>query len=131
MTEPLSRTTLLVTLAATTATLGSVMLVTPGRVAGAVGGGQRPVRRGERIVIRLLGARMIGQAVLESVRPDRRTLTGAALVDATHAVSMIVLGWARPEYRPAARASALVASASGLLAGAAAARQRAVGSSPA
>jgi hypothetical protein len=63
-----------------------------------------------RAIIRVLGAREVVQAALISLRPDRRVLIAAAVVDATHSTSMVVLAAREAQYRRPAGASAVVST---------------------
>lgn len=74
-----------------------------------------------RAVVRLLGARQVGEAVVLAAR------RGAAprwpvVVDVTHGASMLLLAWREPRFRREALRSALVAAL--LASSSEAARQR-------
>lgn len=88
--------------------VGAVLLVRP-TVPLAVPSG--PADRSARVVARLLGARHLVQAVVETTTPQLLTPGRSAFVDVTHAASM--LGWAlldRP-HRPTAMLNAGTAAA--------------------
>jgi hypothetical protein len=98
------------------AVLAGVLLVRPGRVASLASfGGRRPATW----LIRVLGARMLAQSALELAEPSRRVIRLGAVVDATHAVSMLAAAARWPRYRRAALTSAGLAGASAVLAGSA------------
>jgi hypothetical protein len=80
-----------------------------------------------RGVIRVLGARELLQAALTGARPTRSVLAVGAVIDGLHAVSMLLLGITRREWRAPALVDAAAAAALGLL-GAAAAGLRDAGS---
>jgi hypothetical protein len=73
-------------------------------------------------VIRVLGARVVVQAVAVLVRPSSGVLTAAAAVEAVHAASMGAVAAASPRYRRAALISGAVAAVSAGVAGALARR---------
>jgi hypothetical protein len=60
-------------------------------------------------IVRLLGLRMVAQAVVEIVRPDRRVLWCGAGVEAAHGASMLAARAVWPQYRRSATASAAIA----------------------
>jgi hypothetical protein len=94
-----------------TAAGGVVLLLRPGEVASLLGDrADRPIDD----VIRLLGARYLGQGTVVLAHPSRTVLRGAALVDALHAASMIALAASPFGHRRAA----LVSAAAGLAAAA-------------
>jgi hypothetical protein len=100
------------------ALLGAALLARPERIGQAVtaGHGQDPAAW----LIRILGLRMLGQGVLELVRPGRRLVLAGAAVDLCHALSMLGVGLCWPRFRRAALVSAGAATAAAA-AGAAAA----------
>jgi hypothetical protein len=67
-------------------------------------------------LVRILGARMLAQGLLEFVRPRRRLVLVGAAVDIAHAVSMIVPVVLLPAQRRTAAASAAEASLSAVAA---------------
>jgi hypothetical protein len=96
---------------------GLALLARPEQVVEVVTHGRRiPAKN----VVRVLGARLALQGVLLSLVPRYRVVAACAAVDLTHAASMYALCGARPRYRRAALASALAATASGVLTAAAA-----------
>jgi hypothetical protein len=60
-------------------------------------------------LVRLLGARMLGQGLVEMILPDRRRLLTGAAVDASHAASMVGVAALAPDYRRPALISAAAA----------------------
>jgi hypothetical protein len=58
---------------------------------------------------RLLGARLLAQAVVQFARPRRNSALAGAAIDAAHASSMIPVAALLPAYRRIALASALEA----------------------
>jgi hypothetical protein len=60
-------------------------------------------------LVRLLGARMVAQAVVEVSRPDRRVLWGGAGIELAHGASMLAAAAIWPGYRRSATASAAIA----------------------
>jgi hypothetical protein len=98
---------------------GMALLCAPGPLLG-LATGQPPGQRA-RIVIRVLGARHLAQAVLTAWRPRPAVLLAGAGVDACHSVSMLALAAADPPMRRAGLADALAAAvftAAGALTGA-------------
>jgi hypothetical protein len=91
---------------------GVALLARPEQVVAAVTHGRRAPAKS---VVRVLGARLLAQGVLLSLAPRHRILSACAAVDLTHAASMYALAGVRPQFRRAALASALAATASGLL----------------
>lgn len=90
---------------------GTVLLAVPRPVLRLVTG-QPPAAR-ERAVTRILGARLLTQAVVTDVRPDAVSLALGAEVDLVHAVSM--LAWAAVDRR-SRRLTLLSAAVAGLFA---------------
>jgi hypothetical protein len=89
--------------------LGSALTVFPREVLDLVGGLDRDDGR-TRLIARVLGARMVGQAGLDLVcGPRARTLDVA--VDVTHALSMLAVAGLAPAHRRSALASAACAGA--------------------
>jgi len=89
---------------------GAVLLTRPGTVAQTVGGASPPA-----LVVRLLGARMLAQGLIESVRPTRGVLLAGSGVDAAHALSMVAAAARWPAYRRSALASAATAALAAML----------------
>ncbi|HET7327299.1 MAG TPA: SDR family oxidoreductase [Nocardioidaceae bacterium] len=88
---------------------GLAMLAAPAALAEKLLGA--PAGRATSVALRLLGARHLGQAVLSGSTPSTRAFLTDAGVDTAHAVSMLVLAGARPQWRRAALGSAGVAAA--------------------
>lgn len=93
---------------------GAVLTARPHLIVSRLSG---PVGRPAPVwVARALGARMLAQGVAEALRPSSDVLLGGALVDVTHAASMVpAAAWWR-EYRRAALTSGLGALACAVLA---------------
>jgi hypothetical protein len=81
----------------------------------------QPLDRCSRGVIRVLGIRQVGQALVMGAQPSAVVLLLGAEVDAAHAASMVALALCSRRWRRAALADAMIASLFAL-AGAAAAR---------
>ncbi len=94
---------------------GAVELASPGMLASLVRLG-RPLDRSERMVIRVLGVRQVGQGVASQLRPSAETTRLGLRVDLLHAASMVGLAIISRRHRRLALASAGIA---GGLAGAA------------
>ena len=89
---------------------GAVLIARPRAITQAVGGASPPTP-----LVRLLGARMLAQGVVESLRPTRGVILGGSGVDAAHAVSMLAAAARYPDYRRAALTSAAAASVAAAL----------------
>lgn len=63
-------------------------------------------------VVRLLGGRLLAQAIVELVYRTPRAALGGAAMDATHALSMVALAAGSRRHRRPALRSAVVATAS-------------------
>ena len=92
---------------------GATLLLAPGSLLSAVA--REPIDRRVTDVTRVLGARSVLQALLTGPRPTRRGLRLGALVDATHAASMLAaaaagLGPRRLTVTSAATATAFAAA---------------------
>ena len=88
---------------------GAALLCAPGPALGlATGQAQSPRAR---LVVRILGARHLAQAVLTLWRPRRAVYLAGAGIDACHAASMLALAAAEPRVRGAGIADALAATA--------------------
>jgi hypothetical protein len=87
--------------------IGTVMVLAPRFVAGLTGGPVPPTP-----IVRVLGAREIGQGVGTAVRADATALTLGAAVDVAHLASMVALAVISPRWRRTAIGSAAVAAAS-------------------
>jgi hypothetical protein len=94
-------------LGAIRAAWGAALLLAPDAVLRAVGG--RPDALARR-VSRVLGARELVQARLAAGHRSCSAAWAGALVDATHAATMLALAIRRPTYRRPAAASALTAA---------------------
>jgi hypothetical protein len=93
-----------------TATVGAVLAVGAPAVGRWVSGrGTAP----PTWLVRLLGARLLVQGLLEIARPDHRLLLAAAAADGTHAASMVAAALQWPQYRRAALVSGGLAVALG------------------
>jgi hypothetical protein len=104
---------------------GCALLCAPGRILAAAAG-RRPAAAappGSRAaaVLRLLGARHLGQAVITAARPSRAVYTLGAAADLLHAASCLALAAADRRWRHAGIAGGTGAAAFGI-ADAAAAR---------
>ena len=89
------------------------LLAAPDRVLHAV---DAPVTPSGRRVVRILGARHLGQAAALALRPGARTRRWSRRIDEAHGASMVMLAASSPSYRRAgltssALAATLVASA--------------------
>jgi hypothetical protein len=93
--------------------LGSAALAYPARLLGAVGGLDRG-DAGTRVVVRVLGGRLLAQG-LADLALGRRTRVPDVVIDTTHAASMVVVADRWPDHRRSALVSAAVASAIALL----------------
>jgi hypothetical protein len=87
--------------------VGAAMLVAPRFVAALSRGPLPPT-----LIVRVLGAREVGQGVLTATRADRRTLGLGAAVDISHLASMVALAIASVRWRRTASSSAAIAAAS-------------------
>jgi len=72
--------------------------------------GLAPGDRRARLLLRLLGARDLGQAALAATAPPPALLRLGAGVDALHAASMVALAAVSPHYRRPALTSAAIAT---------------------
>jgi hypothetical protein len=88
--------------------LGAALLARPRAVSTAV---SRTGARPADWIVRLLGARMAGQAVLTLARPTTAVAALGVGTDVSHAASMVWVAQRMPRYRPAAVASGAVATA--------------------
>lgn len=88
---------------------GAALLCAPGLALGLCTG-RAPSQRA-RVVVRVLGARHLAQAVLTLWRPSPAVLLGGAGVDACHAASMLALAVADPQLRTAGIADCAAATA--------------------
>jgi len=89
-------------LAGTYCVQGAILLLLPGRVGDALGAGTAP----PRWLIRLLGARLLGQGLLTGLRRNPLVLRLGSGTDLAHAISMAGVAALAPNYRRAAIASA-------------------------
>lgn len=104
--------------AAGTMTVGAALLVRPTQAGRWASSGHPP----PTVVVRILGARQLIQGIVVAVRPSQGIVVTGALVDLTHAASMIVIASLRRDDRRAALLSAALAGASAAV-GAAVARR--------
>jgi hypothetical protein len=88
--------------------LGAVLLARSHEVAEAAAGSVSPSSGW----VRLLGARYLGQGVLQASLPRAEVLELSVAVDALHAASMVGLAMLRAEYRRPTLISAAVATGS-------------------
>jgi hypothetical protein len=102
--------------AAAQGALASVLAVTPERAISWIGEDRRLAP--PTWLVRMLGVRSLAQAAALFVRPTAELATLGALVDATHAASMVAVAVSSRRYRRAAVFSGSVAtvSAAGVLA---------------
>lgn len=100
-------------------TYGLLLLAAAPLAPGHLAGGR--IDRRARVVAGAVGARNLLEAAIIHRRPVPATFAGAAAIDATHAASMVIVAFARPDRRRLATASAVAA---GALAGAALAALR-------
>ena len=107
--------------------LGAVLLFFPGLTDWLVA--SRPLQRGPRRIIRLLGIRQLSQALVTGDRPSVAVLFLGAEIDVAHAASMVALALCSRRWRRAALVDALIASLFAL-AGAAAARTERAATQP-
>jgi hypothetical protein len=96
---------------------GALLVTAPGAVLSALASGRTPP---PMLVVRVLGARQIGQGLALLLRPAASTVAASAGVDGLHAVTMVAAAVRWPVYRRAAVASGAVAVGSGVLAAVAA-----------
>jgi hypothetical protein len=87
---------------------GTVLVLLPGGLLGRIE--RAAPGRGQRLVVRLLGARHIVQAIVVRLSGSRRALMGGAAVDALHAASALLLAVADRRRRRVGLADALLAS---------------------
>ena len=99
--------------------LGAAQALFPGRASRLLV--IQPLDRCSRGVIRVLGIRQVGQALVTGTQPSAAVLLLGAEVDAAHAASMVTLALCSRRWRGAALADAMIATLFAL-AGAAAAR---------
>ena len=95
-------------LTATRMLYGSMLLLVPGKVLHALP--HKRIDRRAKTFARILGARHLLQLCLVDREATTRRLRAGAIVDASHAATMIALAALRPERRQLASANALVAA---------------------
>lgn len=100
-------------LAVLRAAWGAACLLAPGPLVRAAG--RTPSDEAARVVLRLLGARHVLQALVSAISPGRAFLRLGACVDAVHAVGLVVLAALDRRWSRAALADAAVAAAWGVL----------------
>jgi hypothetical protein len=88
---------------------GVVLLTVPTSIAGLVADG---AARPPTAVVRLLGARLIGQGAAQLLQPAKGTARLAAAIEGAHGASMVGLAVISPRYRRPAVIAAAVAAAS-------------------
>lgn len=103
---------LLQAVGAGSALYGALLLTAPAAAVAAVGGALTPPPSG---IVRVLGARQIGQGAVQLLRPAASTVVAGAAVDGLHALTMVAAAVRWPRYRRVAVASGAVAVASLLL----------------
>jgi hypothetical protein len=89
--------------------LGAAELIAPGAMARSVDF-HRPIGRRATMVVRVLGGRQLGQALLTGIEPDARVAAVGAVVDGVHALSMLALAWRSTRWRRPALAEAVGAT---------------------
>jgi hypothetical protein len=87
--------------------VGTAMVLAPRFVSGLPRGAVAPAP-----IVRVLGARSVGQGVVTAIRADRTTLALGAAVDITHLASMVALAAVSPRWRRTAFGSAALAAVS-------------------
>ena len=92
--------------------LGSLLLIAPRLVSTTVAGPEPAV---PSWLVRLLGARLIGQGGLLMARPTSEALAAGRAIDILHGSSMLIAAVAEPAYRRSALTSGAVAAASVLI----------------
>jgi len=83
---------------------GAALATRPVTVAALAGGTPPPLW-----IVRVLGARMVAQGVLEIARPAPAVAMGGAVVDGSHALSMVAAAVLSRRFRRPALASAALA----------------------
>jgi hypothetical protein len=91
---------------------GTLLLGVPDAVTGRIAGDQP---RPPTTLIRVLGARLLIQGLVECIWPRRSVVRAGAAVDTAHTASMIAAAALLPAYRRTAIASAAEATASAVL----------------
>lgn len=74
--------------------LGIPLLIAPGRVVGVLP--HQRIDRPVRVFARILGARHLAEAAVLARRHTHDWMLASAAVDATHALTMVLLAWLRP-----------------------------------
>lgn len=92
---------------------GALLLTAPRAVVAAVGAGSTPP---PSLIVRVLGARQLGQGLALLIRPLPSTVAVSAVVDGLHALTMVAAAARWPGQRRAAVVSGGVAVVSGVLA---------------
>jgi len=92
---------------ATTAVIGSVLVLRP-KAAAALVSGSTP----HPVVVRALGGRQLVQGVAVLIRPERSLLRMGSVTDLLHAATMVAASWWWPRYSRPALASAAMAATS-------------------
>lgn len=86
------------------ACVGMPLLIAPGRVVGALP--HQRIDRPVRVFARILGARHLAEAAVLARRHTHDWILAGAAVDATHAVTMVLLAWLQPAQRRLALSNA-------------------------
>lgn len=86
---------------------GTALLLAPRAPVGLVTDGQPDPAT--RVAARMLGGREVAQALALTRHRSRAWILASCAVDTTHAISMLLLGALRPDYRRLAITSALIA----------------------
>lgn len=103
-------------LGAVQAAAGAVLLAAPAAVSAAVAG---PGRQVPAWLVRVLGARMLGQGCLLTALPADGVLLACTVAELLHGASMVAAAALAPQYRRSALVSASVAGLAALVQGAA------------
>jgi hypothetical protein len=94
---------------ATQAVLGAAGLLAPGSVATICAGKDARV---PNFVVRILGARMLGQGAFLMMHPTDERVTLGCWVDSLHGASMLAAAVVKPDYRRSALMAASLAAVS-------------------
>jgi hypothetical protein len=92
--------------------LGAIALFVPNPIGTLCAGAEAPV---PDWVIRLLGARIVGQGSFLLIRPTNDVVMLGCAFDGLHGVSMLATAVVKPDYRRGALVSAALATASVLI----------------
>lgn len=86
------------------ACLGIPLLIAPGKLVGALP--HQRIDRSVRVFARTLGVRHLAEAAVLARRHTHDWILAGAAVDATHALTMLLLAWLRPSQRKLALTNA-------------------------